>query len=326
MGERMDREERSMRERVRRLTGRESDAELGALERDVKTWKQRREERAAQERAAYEVPGVVEAIQREMSEARPQYPSACRLCGRTTAGPIVHRWRWCSECLPVQQTRSWARAWSLVLGRDITDEAHARALLEALGNPLYGLDKRADDRGQREPFAHISDDMREEAQHVLYRVAWEGTPRKNTLGRGCAWCGVQRSPRWTQSTVRFRDGQPGAMCETCAQRWRSSGQSSHPDDWACHLVAGCTGTSALMGMEVYGLLAYCQTPGPWEGTEQPWQYLGDDRRRLRWAVVRAYPSLATTEEREHLARIAKIKSDAEPPPPPTPLVNLPEQH
>jgi hypothetical protein len=324
----LDERGRTLRQRVRRLTGRESDAELGDLERQIADYKTRRANRADIERAATWTGSTVAMMKQELAEADPQQPSPCRLCGRLTGGAgggwAWHAgWRWCEHCAPCLTAENpYAAAWSLALGRDVSDR-QARALTERLGSPAYGTGRQADGPAQTEPFAHLTATLREQAADVLYRAAWEGQPRPNSLGTGCAWCGVARSTSWTASGIRHADGSDAALCAGCSPSWLASGQSTHPDTWAAFLVAACTGTEPMMGMEAYGLQAYCHTPGEHTGTDEPWAYLGDDRRRLRWAVVKAYPSQATRQEREQMARVAKVRADAEPPPPPTPLVRLP---
>jgi hypothetical protein len=270
-------------------------------------------------------------------------PSACRLCGQTveptTPGwRTVDGWKCCARCsgmLPTSKRPQAARAalaavWTDVLGIGV--EAHeATPLGERLGlaNPSYFVHRWATEPGSPTRWAHLDPELAVRGREALagMRVEAEARsqPRPNTYGTGCAFCGVQRSTAWTTTPWRFGRGPQApraAACSDC-EPWvtRAGG---YAESWRPNLLAACVGMRRGLMEVTYGLVPYFESnPADPSGTDEPWQYLGDVRAKLRARVIREHPRLVTlTANEERVRALERAVAEATAPDDRPPLARL----
>lgn len=251
-------------------------------------------------------------------------PSACRITGMACQGPVDDEgWR----THPDWADATLGTAWTAILGRQVPDD-WARTLTAEVGNPAYFVTGEADDPGHRKPWQHVGEQMREQAGHVLYRLANADRPKRHTAGRGCAWCGARLSARWYPTTsVAWPDGGESVLCTACYSKDRAHGWGYDDEQWraaACALMLGID--QPYQGLHL-DLRVFAEArPADPAGTEKPWEYLGEERRKARLAWLASSPwalsRYATDPEREQITKVAALRAEAAPRPADEPLVRV----
>ena len=116
-------------------------------------------------------------------------------------------------------------------------------------------------------------------------------------------CGVATSPQWYETPFKLsRNGPRVATCASCQEWFGRSG--GYAESWRPHLLAAITGMRKPQLLYDLGVKAYFESnPVDHSGTDQPWQYLGATRAKLRGRVIRTFPRLVdfTDNERRVLA-------------------------
>jgi hypothetical protein len=247
----------------------------------------------------------------------PARPSACRLCA-VTVPPTdrdVDGWKCCPDCQPLIR-QGLSAVWSEVLGVDVArHEVEPLAARLGFGNPSRWLVGWPREPGNGQRWEHVPMDVVTNGRAALDAIRTVAVPRRNSTGRGCCWCGVRTSLRWTTSPfreARGRDGARLAACATCEPLIaRSGARSGNGGDWRPYLLAAATGMRRAQWGVDYGLKAYFEAPGDHAGTEEPWSYLAGTRAELRLRIATVYPRLIRlTEHERRIADLRRTVADA----------------
>lgn len=150
-------------------------------------------------------------------------------------------------------------------------------------------------------FGHVTDDHRAHVRDILRQVREERLPAPSAWG-ACGWCGVRYSHSWHEGppTMRWTDGTPAPLCDTCHEIWE---QKAAPDDIDQLRILGVI---AATGSHAY---VWSHAPEPFRlyfetkdadgnGHEDPWDY-GDGIRAFRDQVWTDRPDLAPADQRAH---------------------------
>ncbi|RPJ63391.1 MAG: hypothetical protein EHM24_24470 [Acidobacteria bacterium] len=267
-------------------------------------------------------PRVAEKEEQRLSAKHdPAASTACRLCGIAVPPDPdryveVSGWKTCMECNELL-SGGLAAVVSDVVGVTVApaevDEVVERV---SLGNPSRYVTGWPNENGASTRWAHV-DIARAvaAAPAVLGEIRTRGTPRVNSYGSGCGWCGVRMSPRWTESPFRFGRGPNApraalcAECEPWAARAGVHDGSTAPESWRPYLLAACVGMRKPQWDYTLGLKAYVESGLDPRGTAEPWAYLGGTRSKLRMTVAREHPRLITLTPTE--TRVMNLQRAAE---------------
>ena len=163
----------------------------------------------------------IDEAKRLAAKHDPSRQSACRLCGQTTGRDWteVAGWKLCRSCQPLLPG-GLAAVLGHLLGQPV-EPSEAVDVLDCVPspNPCYFPGKWPSVAGQEHPWGHLPEDFAARGREALAQVRRlrDPSPKLNTYGSGCAWCGVSRSPRWTDAPWRDGRGRQARRWALCAQ-------------------------------------------------------------------------------------------------------------
>lgn len=250
-------------------------------------------------------------------------PLACRSCGQAVPQPAPHPddgygWElgwpgrsclrcWAADRDPDAIRRARTRlADALDVG--LVDDPDQDVLVLARRLRRYSAPNTATspfDGGHPERWQHVDlEAIRADLNRRRAQREHDRTPHRSPNGRPCAICGVRLATGWTAPRINTPNGY-AAACGQCAPDLDQHAVGPSLVNAAARRAAGMTPTALrvtdgppLTSDEIGGFPLAFESDPAGEHDGQPWEYLGDDRDRLRqWAWVTHPSELADPERR-----------------------------
>ncbi|TDE10661.1 hypothetical protein [Jiangella asiatica] len=222
-------------------------------------------------------------------EARTTETTPCRITGQAVepgVGRVVGGWREHPDA-----PRTAGEIVRAIIGERVTDERVTDAEAVAACEAAYGMvplywrweGTSAVDVPEAEPWSFLGDEDRQRLADALAEhrrdVQRAARLRRSSTGRGCGWCGVRTSARWTKlgQSWRFADGSRASLCQDCAGAYRWGGlPSKHDPGWRSRLLMLMTGLRKpyLGDGDRLNVRAFIEVErGDYTGTDRPFEYV-----------------------------------------------------